>query len=224
MAFTDPMTPNLADFITFCQGQGVNATVLSPSSDWFQWALNIAQDTTPYVPQVPGIIYVLAVYNFGLHWLISQAPDTLGLGITSLAWANGLVIVTTTAALGFSVGETFNVSIVGAAPMAYNGPFLATVMGSNTFTYPMPTNPGACTAPGLFNLSFFSQLRQQFNLLGFVPGVVTETHDETTGTTLTVPDFFRNLTLDDLDFIKTPWGRAYKAYEQKAGPTVIGLT
>lgn len=224
MAFTNPTTPNLADFVTFCQNQGVNATVLSPTSDWFQWALNIAQDTAPYVCEVPGIVYVLAVYNFGLHWLISQAPDTLGLGLTSLAWANGLVTATTTAALGFSVGDTFNVSIVGAAPMAYNGSYLATVMGTNTFTYPMPTNPGASTSPGLFNLVFFSQLRQQFNLLGFVAGVVQTSTDQGTSTTLAVPDFFKNLTLDDLDFIKTPWGRAYKAYEQKAGPTVIGLT
>jgi hypothetical protein len=173
---------------------------------------------------VPAIIYVLAVYNYGLHWLISQAQDTTGLGLTSLAWTSGLVTATTTAALGFSIGQTFNTQIVGAAPMAYNGEWQATATGSNIFTYAMPTNPGAATAPGLFNLAFFANLRQQFNLLGFVAGVVQTTTDQGTSSGLVVPDFFKNLTFSDLDLLKTPWGRNYLAYAQKAGPTVFGLT
>jgi hypothetical protein len=42
MAFANPTTPNLEDFQTFCQEQGVNTTVLAPSSDYFQWALTLA--------------------------------------------------------------------------------------------------------------------------------------------------------------------------------------
>jgi hypothetical protein len=224
MAFVDPTTPNLADFQTFCQDQGINTTVLPSSSDYFAWALDLAQDTVPYVTPVPPVIYVLAVYNFGLHWLITQAQDVTGLSITALAWSGGLVTATTATALGFAIGQTFQVCIVGAAPAGYTGAFLATTTGTDTFTYPLPTNPGAATAPGLFNLAFFAQLRQQFNLLGFVAGVVQSTGDQGTNTALVVPDFFKNLTFADLDLMKTPWGRNYLAYAQKAGPTVVGLS
>jgi hypothetical protein len=76
----------------------------------------------------------------------------------------------------------------------------------------------------LLNLAFFKNLRQQFNLLSFIPGIVTSASDQGTQASLTVPDAFKNLTMQDLDLIKTPWGRAYLFYAQKAGPTVVGVS
>lgn len=75
MSFTTPTTPNLADFVTFCQNQGVSATFLDPSSEYYAWAFTRAQDIALFVPQMPSIIYVLAVYNLGMHTLIKIAQD-----------------------------------------------------------------------------------------------------------------------------------------------------
>ena len=224
MTWTNPAAPNLTDFITFCQSQGVVAAVLNPDSPDFQWALDYAVDRAPYVPPVPVSAYILACYNLGLHVLIESAQDQTGLAITSLDWSGGLVTVTAGSALGYNSGQCFPVAVVGAAPAAYNGCFTATVTGSATFTYPLESNPGAATSPGMFNMSFFWQARQSLSLNSLVAGPVQSTGDQGTNTTLVVPDFFKTLTFEDLDLIKTPWGRRYLAYAQKAGPTVVGVS
>jgi hypothetical protein len=225
VAYTNPTAPNLADFITFCAGQGVPAIALPVDSDWYRWALDWSQSLVRFAPApIPPIQYVQAVYNLGLHWLIENAPDQTGLTLVSLAWANGQVTVTTETVLGLSVGNDIQVCIAGAAPAAYNGKFMAVATGTTTLVYDMPSDPGANTSPGLLNLSFFSELRKQFNLLAFVPGIVTSASDQGTQASLTVPDQFKGLTMQDLDLIKTPWGRAYLFYAQKAGPTVVGVS
>lgn len=224
MTWTNPLAPNLTDFIAFCQSQGVVAAVLSPDSPDFQWALDYATDRVLYVSPLPVNAYIMACYNLGLHILIESAQDQTGLAITSMAWAGGLVTVTSTAALGFNIGETFPVMIVGMAPVGYNGCYTACATGANTFTYPLEANPGVITAVGIFNMSFFATARSMFKLLQLIPGPVQTTGDQGTQTTLVVPDFFKALTLEDMDLIKTPWGRRYLAYAQKAGPTVVGIS
>ena len=64
---------------------------------------------------------------------------------------------------------------------------------------------------------FFLCERRKFDLLKPSYGVVTSTSDDGTSVTLATPDALRNLTLGDLDFIKTPWGRDYLAYAQDFG-------
>lgn len=224
MSYVNPKVPNLADFITFCQSQGVVTAVLNPDSDYFEWSFSQAVETCLYAPQVPSNIYINAVYSLGLHLLIEMAQDQAGLSISSLAWASGLVTVTAASALGFNPGQAFPVAIVGASPSAYNGSYVATVTGTETFTYSLEANPGSSTASGMFNLSFFCNIRKDLKLNQLVAGPVESTGDQGTDTKLLVPDFFKDLTLSDLDLIKTPWGRRYLAYAQKAGPTVVGIS
>ena len=78
MAFVNPFTPNQADFITFCQGQGVTALILPVNSDYYTWAFDYALDVTNTVPQMPQGLYVIAVYNLGLHHLLTIAQDQAG--------------------------------------------------------------------------------------------------------------------------------------------------
>lgn len=224
MAYVSPSTPNLADFITFCRGQGVVAAVLAADAPDFQWSFDFAVDRCPCAPGMPAGPYVNACYNLGLHSLIEMAQDQTGLGITALAWGNGLVTATAAVALGYDVGETFQAKVVGAAPAAYTGPICATVTGAQSFTYPLETNPGAATAPGMFNMQFFAAARKSFQLNAMVAGPVESTGDQGTNTKLIAPDFFKNLTMEDLDLIKTPWGRRYLAFAMKAGPTVVGVS
>lgn len=223
MAFANPTYPNLADFITFCQTQGVEVGFLPVTSDYYQWALTYAENIVVDVPQIPDIQYVIAVYNLGFHWLIGHAPDVTAAN-TSLVWASGVVTVTTTAALGLTIGETFPVSITGAVPIAYNGSYTGTVTGASTFTYPLATDPGAETTAGNYTLSFFADLRKQYKLLSFVPGVTSSSSDQGTSQSWEISEFFKNATLSTLDLLKTPWGRAYLEYAQAYGPSEVGFS
>lgn len=58
-------------------------------------------------------------------------------------------------------------------------------------------------------LGYFAYLRKDFGLNNFVAGVVQSAYDETTGNTLVVPEGLKNLTVNDLSLLKTPWGRQY---------------
>ena len=93
--FADPNTPNLPDFITFVRNQGVTAAMLPDASDFFNWAFVQARDITLHVPQIPSILYVMAVYNYGMNWLINWAQDTPpSTFFTDYRKANGILAFT----------------------------------------------------------------------------------------------------------------------------------
>jgi hypothetical protein len=71
--------------------------------------------------------------------------------------------------------------------------------------------------------SYFENLRQKWNLTGFVSGVISGSSDEGTSQTLVVQEAAKNFTLSNLQNLKTPWGRAYLAFAQDYGP-VWGLS
>jgi hypothetical protein len=66
--------------------------------------------------------------------------------ISSATWLSGTVTVTTAAAHGLVTGA--RVTISGASPITYNGTFMITVTGANTFTYAAATNPGTYVSGG----------------------------------------------------------------------------
>jgi hypothetical protein len=65
--------------------------------------------------------------------------------------------------------------------------------------------------------TFFADLRKEWNINGFVGGVVQNTYDETTGESMAMPEFIKDLTFSDLQNLKTPYGRQYLAIAQKWG-------
>lgn len=73
-------------------------------------------------------------------------------------------------------------------------------------------------------LPYFAYLRKKFNLEGFVSGIVTSAGDESTNTSLAVPDWYKDMTFQDLQFMQTPWGRQYLALAQAAGPNVWDIS
>jgi hypothetical protein len=77
-------------------------------------------------------------------------------------------------------------------------------------------------APPPFD-TYWSDLRSKLGINNFVPGMVTSSSDQGTSTSLTLPDFFKNLTLGDLQQMKTPWGRMYLQIAQSWG-TVWGIS
>ncbi|MDP0940522.1 hypothetical protein [Klebsiella quasipneumoniae] len=91
--------------------------------------------------------------NAGEYQLLTSETDLADIlapakTISTLAWATGVVTVTLAAAHGWTNGSQVPVIISGATPAGYNGAYTATVTGTNTFTYPLTTNPGTATAMG----------------------------------------------------------------------------
>lgn len=105
----------------------------------------------------------------GTSALLTQPSDltaivSAALANTSLAWATGVVTVTTAAAHGIATSDTFVTTIAGVSPAGYNGTYLATSTGANTFTYPLPGNtPGTETVPGTYTPRNQGELRAMVN-------------------------------------------------------------
>lgn len=74
------------------------------------------------------------------------------------------------------------------------------------------------------SFDYFLKKRAEFTLLNPVVGLVATSSDEGTSVTNAVPDALAQLTLMDLDFMRTPWGREYLAFSQDYGPNVWGLS
>ena len=88
---------------------------------------------------------------------------TPGATLSGLTWAAGVVTATATAALPYSVSDTVDLTIEGAAPAGYNGTFLCTITGANTFTYDLASNPGAETAFGTWTPGSVAELQSMVN-------------------------------------------------------------
>lgn len=82
-----------------------------------------------------------------------------------------------------------------------------------------PDQPGRSGEPGSF-----TKLRDTFFLLKESVGVVLSTSNGDSSTTIAVPDSLKQLTLTDLGFMKTPWGRRFLSFNQDYGPTVWALS
>lgn len=79
-------------------------------------------------------------------------------------------------------------------------------------------------APDQVGQTYFSDAREKLGIAAFTAGVIASSSDEGTSQTMTVPDAFKGLTIDDLQRLKTPYGRQYLALAQKYGPSIWGLT
>lgn len=77
--------------------------------------------------------------------------------------------------------------------------------------------------PGSDDPTYWSDLRSSFNINTFTAGVVNFSSDQSTSQGTAVPDSLKQLTLGDLQNLKTPWGRMYLSLAQNIG-TLWGMT
>lgn len=63
----------------------------------------------------------------------------------------------------------------------------------------------------------FPEVRKRLGLTGANFGLVQSAADQGTSDVLAIPDALKQLTLDDLQFAQTHWGRTYLAYNQAFG-------
>lgn len=65
--------------------------------------------------------------------------------------------------------------------------------------------------------SVFAETRDKLKLNDFTAGVITGASDNATSAQRLVPDFFKDLSLADLQMLKDPWGRRYLMIAQQFG-------
>ena len=65
--------------------------------------------------------------------------------------------------------------------------------------------------------SVLSTLRQKLGLNNLKSGVIDSASDNATSASRFVPDFFKNLSLADLQMLADPWGRRYLMIAQQFG-------
>jgi hypothetical protein len=167
--------------------------------------------------------YEYAIYNLGVHELIEYAPDQ-SYPIASVTWTYGVATVTTTVANAIQPGDQLLIS--GVSPANYDGPVTAAVINSSTnFGYGLVPNPGPASvlAGAAATGQYFANVRRQFKMSAFVPGVIASSSDLSTSASMDNPAFMQGLTLFDLQLLKTPFGRAYAAIAMRYG-TIWGLT
>lgn len=63
----------------------------------------------------------------------------------------------------------------------------------------------------------FADARKKYNTYGFVGGVIQSTGDEGTSESMAMADFIKNLSMSDLQNLKTPYGRTYMAIAMRFG-------
>lgn len=79
-------------------------------------------------------------------------------------------------------------------------------------------------APDQPNQTFFATKRKELGLLKFAAGLVSSSSDNGTGGSVEVIRAAKNMTVTDLEMMKTPWGREYIGAAQDYGPNIWGLS
>lgn len=71
--------------------------------------------------------------------------------------------------------------------------------------------------------TYWSNMRTTLGTNSFIPGMINATNDEDTSAAILTPMGLQNITLGDLQNMKTPWGRMYLSIAQSVG-TMWGLS
>lgn len=196
----------------------------------YAWAIDVVNPILQATCRQAGAWgpYERAVYNLAGHSLVEWGVD-LSYPLASLAFSAGTVTGVTTATNTILPGD--KVKIVGVSPLPYAGPptlgwvQVQATPNPTTFQYVLPKDPGTATllSGAAVVETFFAMAQLKFNLGQFAPGVVSNSSDVSTSVGLLNQTFMQGLTLEDLQLMKTVWGRAYMAIAQKWGPTVWGF-
>lgn len=72
--------------------------------------------------------------------------------------------------------------------------------------------------------TYFKDTRAALGLNSWAAGLVAASGDQGTSQTLEVIEAAKNMTITDLEMMKTRYGRAYLGFAQAYGPTIWGLT
>lgn len=220
--FTNPAVANLPDFFGFALAQGIPASDL-PSGTLTTVAIDALGNLT--AASTTGTI------SAGEYLIANGIPS--GTYIATWNGTSGTVLPIPLAAVSVNSAQAYsqwatwalNYALEVALTGPGNGPGMSGFAGISIMaTYNLAMHQLLKTAQDLPNQTFFAQIRQTYKLTSLVPGPVMASADQATSETLVVPEFFKTLTLSELDLLKTPYGREYLGYAQMYGPNIVGMT
>ena len=217
--WVNPLLPNLTDYLSFVIGEISNPSVNLPSAagaatsvtqssltdttqTWTtnQWANCWLYDSTANVT-VPITGNTATTVNFATQ----TAP---------LAVGDAYVIMQPIVYTSFTVAMAIvNDALAQATPLTY---VLA--------VYNLAMDRLVRFAPDQENQTYFSGLRTQFGLVGTSVGAVASASDQGTSASIANPEWMRQMTMRDIQTLRTPWGREYMGFAQAWGPFVWGLS
>lgn len=138
---------------------------------------------------------------------IAFIRDIMGVPDTTLPDSSPFIIYSLTGAV-----NTVLLNIQSASPFLYQDA-LNNLAADNLINWTQDT-PSS---------TYWAELRKSFGCNNFAAGVVQSANDNSTGMSALVPDFFKGLTMSNLQNLKTPYGRRYLAIMQDWG-SIWGLT
>lgn len=81
-------------------------------------------------------------------WYGAVVGSTTGVQIQSLSWSHGRASAVTAVPHGFKPASSATLTIAGCVPDAFNGQVVALITGSNSFSWPLATDPGVASVLG----------------------------------------------------------------------------
>lgn len=218
MAFTTPTTPNLLDFTTFVYANGI------PSADLPSGSLaTVTIDTSGNLTAASFTGTVSA----GMALTGTGITDGTTLATWDSTSLTGTVSPVPSAAVSDTAVGVWSAYLWWSLNQAENTvlpppPFLVPIIWVLA-TYNLGLHILIRIAQDSPGQTFFTNLRTQFQIGSFISGVLANASDEGTGAQLVVAEAFKNLSLANLDCLKTPYGREYLMYIQEYGPTIVGV-
>ena len=80
--------------------------------------------------------------------------------------------------------------------------------------------------PDLPGQNYFTNARSNsgYGIIQPSTGIIVSSFDQGTGASMTAPKWAAQMTVSQLGFFRTPWGREYLSWQQSYGPTIVGLS
>lgn len=231
MAWTNPSSPNVMDFWSFCYQNGIpessipqpKFTITSGGSGY-----TTAPDVTIDPPTVgvtmtataliaSGSVSALTLTNPGTNY--ASAPNV------TIASSTGGTTATATVALGSVwpasvLNQSMDRTIDDNAGAAIQGELTSYTKAC----YNLGFHLMLLLAQDGAGQSFFKNIRSTYELTQFRPGIMLASGDQATSQTYIVPKFFHELTLEALEATKTPWGRQWIEYQMMYSGTIWGMS
>ncbi len=236
MAWSNPNAPNVADFESYVLAETGATTAQLPSE----------------AGDMVGRVTISASGSGITNISISASPSPTGdIATFTAVLANGSVsaVLITSPGSGYTVAPTLTTTVNAGAAAPSLFATLAPVyleyalnyavdrvLGGDEYAglipardyilavYQLALHWLVCWAPDPSASTVFTDARAKYAIFAFKGGVVASGSDSGTSASVTIPEGLKELPLEQLLQLKTPWGIAALSYLQKFGPNLFGIS